>query len=138
MLQKKILNNHNTNLSFFSRGLSNRKNSFHSIFLTKFFLKKKNYLHGIKTCNLAFFKTDCIRVNGFNNDFEAWGREDSEFVVRLLNIGINRKNVHFNMIQFHLWHPSSPRDFLQKNDSILQSTISNQLNWCESGLNKYL
>ena len=68
---------------------------------------------------MAFFKKDCINVNGFNNDFEGWGREDSEFVVRLLNSGINRKNTLFNAIQFHLWHHESSRISLSKNDSIL-------------------
>ena len=118
--------------------MRNRKNSIYSIFLSRIFIKRKNYLKGIKTCNLAFYKSDCIQVNGFNNDIEGWGREDSEFAIRLMNNGINRKNIHFNMIQFHLWHKETSREVLQKNDSILQATISKQLNWCDRGLNKYL
>jgi glycosyltransferase involved in cell wall biosynthesis len=137
-ITKKIIDNQNKNLSLFSRGLRNRKNSIYSIFLSRIFIKRKNYLKGIKTCNLAFYKSDCIQVNGFNNDIEGWGREDSEFAIRLMNNGINRKNIHFNMIQFHLWHKETSREVLQKNDSILQATISKQLNWCDRGLNKYL
>ena len=99
--------------SLFSKGLSNRKNTIYSVFFAKLFSKKKNSIKGIKTCNLAFYRKDCIEVNGFNNDMIGWGKEDSEFIVRLLNNGINRKNVHFNLIQFHLWqllpknHPSA-------------------------------
>ena len=40
---------------------------------------------------MAFYRKDCLNVNGFNNEFEGWGREDSEFVVRLINSGVKRK-----------------------------------------------
>jgi len=135
---KKFLNTNNIMLSFFARGLSNRKNTLHSNFLSSFFSTKKNYLHSIKTCNLAFYKIDFIRVNGFNNNIEGWGREDSEFVVRLLNSGLNRKNVRFQMIQFHLWHQNYSRTSLLKNDLILEASINKKLKWCDNGINKYL
>ncbi|MBL7004657.1 MAG: glycosyltransferase family 2 protein [Gammaproteobacteria bacterium] len=127
-----------TNFSFLSSGIQNRKNAIHSNFLSRLFSKKKNYLRGIKTCNMAFFKQDCININGFNNDFEGWGREDSEFVVRLLNSGIHRKNLRFNAIQFHLWHHENTRSSLQQNDTLLQNTIDNNVKWCDNGIDRYL
>jgi len=123
---KIVLNNSDMDFSFTSSGLKNRKNAIHSNSLSRLFSNKKNTLRGIKSCNLAFFKQDCISVNGFNNEFEGWGREDSEFIMRLLNSGINRKNVRFNAIQFHLWHNENIRDSLEKNEAILQNTINNQ------------
>jgi len=126
------------NFSFFSKGLSNRQNSIYSLFLAQLFLKKKNLLKGIKTCNMGFYRQDCLNINGFNNQIEGWGREDSEFIVRLFNSGINRKHVYFNLIQYHLWHKESARDLLAKNEKILQNTIKNKLLYCDSGLNKYL
>lgn len=126
------------NFSFFSSGINNRKNSIHSNTLSKLFSKKKNYLRGVKTCNMAFFKKDCININGFNNDFEGWGREDSEFVVRLLNSGINRKNIRFNAIQFHLWHNENTRTSLQQNNMLLQNAIDNNAKWCSNGIDRYL
>jgi glycosyltransferase involved in cell wall biosynthesis len=135
---KKIIAGQNKNISIFSRGLRNRKNSIYSVFLSRIFIKRKNYLNGIKTCNLAFYKSDCIQVNGFNNDIEGWGREDSEFVIRLMNNGINRKNIHFNMIQYHLWHQNSPREYLRKNQLMLEHTIQKKLKRCNNGLNEYL
>ena len=44
---------------------------------------------------MAFYRKDCININGFNNDFEGWGREDSEFVVRLINSGVKKKKCSF-------------------------------------------
>ena len=123
--------------NLFSQGLSNRINSIYLSFFAKLFVKKKNYIKGIKTCNLAFYRKDCIAINGFNNDMIGWGRDDSEFVVRLLNYGINRKNIHFNLIQFHLWHKKSSRSFVKDNDEILRNSINNQNKWCESGINKF-
>jgi len=135
---EKVLANKKINFSFFSRGIKNRKNAIHSNFLSKLFSKKKNYLRGIKTCNMAFFKQDCIDINGFNNDFEGWGREDSEFIVRLLNSGINRKNIRFNALQFHLWHNENTRASLQQNDILLQNAIDNNIKWCNNGIDRYL
>ena len=134
----KILDSKKISFSFFSSGLKNRKNAIHSNLMSKFFSTKKNYIHGIKTCNIGFYKQDCININGFNNDFEGWGREDSEFIVRLLNSGINRKNVHFNAIQFHLWHKDNSRESLERNNLILKEAINNRIKWCDNGINRYL
>ena len=87
---------------------------------------------------MSFYKKDCININGFNNDFEAWGREDTEFAVRLLNSGVLRKNIRFNAIQFHLWHLENNKISLAKNDLLLKSTISSNSKWCNNGIDKYL
>ena len=132
---KKTLEKNNINFSFFSTGIKNRKNSIHSKVLSIIFSKKKNHLKGIKSCNMAFYKKDCFDINGFNNEFESWGREDSEFVVRLMNNGIRRKNVRFKAIQFHLWHNENIRNALDKNNAILQETIKKNSQWCNNGIN---
>ena len=134
----KALKDINIQFLFFSQGIQNRKNAIHSNFLSKLFSKKKNYLRGIKTCNMSFFKKDCTNINGFNNAFEGWGKEDSEFIVRLLNSGINRKNLRFNAIQFHLWHNENTRASLKKNDMIFNNAIDNKTKWCDNGISEYL
>jgi len=135
---KKAFTEKNIKFSFFSKGIRNRKNSLYSLFLAKIFTRKKLKLKKVRTCNIAFFKNDAININGFNNSIEGWGREDSEFVNRLTNSGIICKVVHFSLIQFHLWHHESNREFLPKNDEILKTSIDKKLEWCDSGLNKYL
>ena len=66
---KLILKKREVFLSFFSSELQNRKNAIHSNILSSLFSSEGSNIRGIKTCNLAFFKNDCIRINGFNNDF---------------------------------------------------------------------
>ena len=132
------INNQTTYFYFLDNGLKNQKNSLYSNQLSRIFSAKKTHLKGIKTCNMSFFKSDCISVNGFNENFEGWGREDSEFVVRLFNYGVFRKTLRFKAIQYHLFHHESSRGRLHGNDAILQYSIANRLNWCDDGINKYL
>tara|TARA_B100000795_G_scaffold243617_1_gene207623 strand:- start:210 stop:1007 length:798 start_codon:yes stop_codon:yes gene_type:complete len=131
---KKALSKKLVNFSFLTFGLTNRKNCIHSKLLSKIFSNKKNNLRGIKSCNMAFYRKDCLNINGFNNEFEGWGREDSDFVVRLIHSGVNRKNIRFNAIQFHLWHNENSRKSLKNNDEILNQSINNGNYWCENGI----
>jgi len=135
-LTQEILNGNKVNINFFQKNILNRKNSIRSLFLSKIFSGSKNSLFGIKTCNMSFFLHDFYLVNGFNNDIEGWGREDSEFCSRLMNAGIRRKNLRFGAIQYHLWHGLENRKSLKNNDLILKNTIDQKLTWCKSGANE--
>ncbi len=119
--------------SFFESGLQNRKNR-----ITKIFSKSNKNLKGIKTCNMAFFKKDCLSINGFNEDFVGWGREDSEFAVRLINNQILRKNIKFSAIAYHIFHNENSREMLEVNDKILDNAKNNNLITCVNGINKYV
>ena len=132
---KKTLLKKEIKFSFFSPGLLNRKNAIHSKFLYGVFLSKKNHLRGVRSCNMGFYLKDCLNINGFNNDFEGWGREDSEFVARLINSGIQRKDIHFVAIQYHLCHNEVNRKSLKKNDILLETSIKNGIQYCENGDN---
>lgn len=125
-------------ISFFDAGIENRKNRIRSRFFSRLFSRKTMKLAGIRTCNFAFWKHDAVRVNGFNEDFIGWGREDSEFAVRLINSGINRKNLRFKALVYHLYHPENRRDNLAYNDRLLEAAITGKLTWCENGLNRHL
>jgi glycosyltransferase involved in cell wall biosynthesis len=135
---KQIIQEKKINFSLFTFGLKNRKNAIYSKFLSKIFTIKNNHIQGIKSCNLAFYRKDFFNVNGFNNEFEGWGREDSELAIRLINSNVNRKNVRFNAIQFHLWHNDNPRPTLAKNNLILENAIINSTTWCENGINSII
>jgi len=135
---KKLLNKKRYKICSFENGLKNRQNTIHNTSLSKLFSTQKNSLEGIKTCNMSFFKADCLHINGFNEDFIGWGREDSEFVVRLLNSGIKRKNIKFNCLAYHIWHTENSRKSLEKNDTLLTYAMEHNLSWCTNGINKYL
>ena len=87
---------------------------------------------------MGFFKKDYVSVNGLDEAFIGWGREDSDLFVRLLNSGIKRKNIKFAAITYHLWHPILSRDSLSTNDALLQKSIDAQSKWCKKGVDQYL
>jgi glycosyltransferase involved in cell wall biosynthesis len=97
---------------------------------------KGQRLRGIKGCNLAFFKADLEQVNGFNESFVGWGREDSELVVRLFRLGRSRKDLPFAAALYHLWHRVNSRESLPENDAILQAAMDSPAFSCTHGIVK--
>ncbi len=133
---KDVFKEQQIRFNFFCKGIENRKNAIHLSFLSKIFSQKRNYLKSIKTCNMSFYRDDCIKINGFNEDFNGWGREDSEFAVRLMNSGINRKTLKFKANQYHIWHFENTKARLSENDFLLNKSIKNSLTWCQNGIKK--
>ena len=128
----------NISVSLFEKGLKNRKNALRFPLLSRLLAFNSSSIAGIRSCNMSFFRNDCIRVNGFNEDFVGWGREDSEFAVRLVNSGILRRNVRFSALACHLGHRENPRQSLADNDRILEQAILGKLTTCRNGIDKYL
>ena len=120
---------------FTTPGVKNRKNCIRSPLLSRLFSFSSKRLSGTKTCNFAFWKEHAEIVNGFNEDFIGWGREDSEFTARMLHSGTRRQNLKFKAIAYHLYHKTNSRKLIEKNDLILKHTIKNKLTWCKNGLN---
>lgn len=132
-----ILNGLPPSYSFLQTGIKNRINAIYSSGLSLLLSKKSQQHRGIKSCNMSFFKTDCEAVNGFNEDFIGWGREDSEFVERLYNVGLQRHNVKCRCVAYHLFHDEQPRSSLPQNDALLKQAMDKKLDWCVNGIDKY-
>ncbi len=124
--------------SIFSKSIKNRKNALRCPLLSSLFSRKSRSLKGIRTCNFALFREDLLAVNGFDNRFVGWGREDSEFAARLLNSGMVRKDLRFAAIAYHLYHKESTREALKENDRRLERTIKEKLVRCEDGINRFM
>ena len=118
-------------------GIGNRVNALALNWLSPFVPTPRNPLAGVRSCNMGFWLTDATRVNGFNERFEGWGREDSEFVARLVNAGVRRRKLKFGGIMYHLWHPERPRDALDANDALLAEVRHKGTVWAEQGMDKY-
>lgn len=123
--------------SFFSSDIRNRHNMLDSLVLSRIFTKIRNNDQSTRGCNFALWKRDAVSVNGYNEDFEGWGREDSEMVVRLLNKGLNRIYLKFQAAVYHVYHKDNSREMLEGNDRIYQKSRNERLTACDNGLNKY-
>jgi len=92
---------------------------------------------GAMTCNLAVWRADFYRVNGFNEAFVGWGHEDAEFVGRLINAGIYRKEGRFAAPVLHLWHRSNDRTGEPENLRRLHAHLAAGLTRAELGVDRY-
>ena len=97
-----------------------------------------NHLIAIKSCNLAAWRSDLVRVNGFNEAFEGWGPEDKELCVRFDNAGVLRQSLLFGGIAVHLHHASASRAALPANQALLAEARSARKIRCERGLDGHL
>lgn len=88
----------------------------------------------IKGCNLAMWRTDLDRINGFDESFHGWGYEDSDIVVRLFNAGVMRKDGAFATEVLHLWHPESTRDQAGSNRELVVRRIADKTIRAAQGL----
>jgi glycosyltransferase involved in cell wall biosynthesis len=100
--------------------------------------RRRTDLRGIRGCNLAIWRADLVQVNGYNEAFVGWGREDSELAVRLMNQGVKRLDVRGWALCYHLWHPPASRTGLPANDQLLEQAAASAAKVCERGLNQYL
>lgn len=118
----------------FMKGVVNFFNGIRISFLQKPISIKRLSIVGIRGCNMAYWKADAFEVNGYNEEIHGWGREDSEFVARLVNNGIYKRNLRLGGIQYHIYHKEYDRKLLTKNDDILNQTINKKLITCKKGI----
>ena len=89
---------------------------------------------GARACNLAVWRADLDRVDGFDADYSGWGREDSDFIVRLLRAGVRRKDGTFATGVLHLWHAEADRSQLSANESKLSDIVAGDRVRAQRGL----
>jgi glycosyltransferase involved in cell wall biosynthesis len=83
-----------------------------------------NAFVALKACNLAAWRDDLVRVNGFDEDMVGWGPEDKELCARLGHSGVRRQTLLFGGIACHLHHPPASRAALPANLAILAATLA--------------
>jgi glycosyltransferase involved in cell wall biosynthesis len=76
---------------------------------------------GARSCNLAVWRSDLERVDGFDAAYSGWGLEDSDLLIRLMRAGVRRKDGNFATGVLHLWHPESDRSSLPENQRRLDA-----------------
>jgi glycosyltransferase involved in cell wall biosynthesis len=137
-LTDKALNNKLVDFDFFERGLSSRFNALYLPRLSWLISRKVDDLSRTRGCNQSFWLSDLKEVNGFNEDFVGWGREDTEFMVRMLNSGKHCFKMKLEGFGYHLYHPESSKAMLPANQKILDDAIATGTKRCANGLDKHL
>ncbi len=125
-------------LGLFAPDIQRRRHTFRSRLLSRLVFREHTGQRAIRGCNQAYWKSDLIRVNGFNEAFVGWGREDNEIAARLYNAGISRRNLKFQALAIHLHHTPRHAQVGEHNDEILRATIAAGRAWCAMDLNQHV
>jgi glycosyltransferase involved in cell wall biosynthesis len=137
-LSTKLIRSKNTQVHLTSKGLLNVFNGIRIPLLTPYLENyKQEDIYYLRGCNMAFWRKDLIKVNGYNEDFIGWGREDNEIGLRLINSGVKKRIIKFSGIVFHIYHPEKTRTGLNINDDLMQQAAVKKTVYCEKGLNQY-
>jgi len=89
---------------------------------------RRNMWQGARSCNLAMWRSDLDRVDGFDADYSGWGKEDSDIIIRLLHAGVRRKDGLFATGVIHLWHAEADRSRLSENEhKLAEVAASNRI-----------
>ena len=124
----------------FSAGIERRRNALRSPALSRAWLalKPRSAPRGIKTCNQGWWRGDLVRLNGFDERMEGWGREDVELAWRAWHAGIACRQLRFSGLAWHLHHQERHSDGESANDRWLEDTLARRTTRCEQGLDAHL
>ena len=141
-LTAKVIQSKRMRFGLYTKGSMNilngiRMRSIQSFLSTRYKVSGKDKYDG-KGCNMSFWKEDLIAVNGYDEAYYGWGKEDSDLVVRLINKGVKKKYLKMGGIAYHLFHKIVDRNRLQENILKMNETIENRATWAKVGLDQYL
>lgn len=88
----------------------------------------------LKGCNYSVARSDLVAINGFDEAFEGYGREDTDVELRLQHLGLKIQSLKGLALQYHVWHPR--RKFVAQNDSLLEEVRRSGRVRCTQGLDQ--
>lgn len=133
IFSKKIIH-----FNLFSSGIKKRARTIRLPFMMKFTEIVTERSSKLRGCNMSFWKSDFIKINGFNESLVGWGIDDSEMIERLHNIGIKGKRLKFAGIAYHIYHKEQDKNHIEINNEIERLTKEKKLTFIENGINQYL
>lgn len=127
-------------LGFFDRGLSRRRHTLRSPLLAAWALRgsRGQSDRAIKTCNQGWWREDLVMLNGFDERFEGWGREDKDLAVRAFHAGLQRRSLRFAGLATHLYHQERHQEGESPNDALLADTRATGRVRSPMGLDRHL
>ncbi|MDO4771725.1 glycosyltransferase family 2 protein [Porphyromonas sp.] len=115
-------------------------NTLRSRLMRKAFAKfygKKGLSHVIG-CNMSFWRSDLLAINGYNEAYEGWGAEDDDLVIRLLKNGVEKACVKGGGTVYHLHHGAYSQERVDANRKLLQKQMESVVCRVELGVDQYL
>lgn len=133
-----VLNQQTTRYNLFSKEIKNKTRTLHLPLLSNLYKPHQGISKKFRGCNVSFWRDDFIAVNGYNEDFEGWGREDSDLVIRMGNLGVKAKRLRYAGIVYHLHHTINSKENFETNDKMQNQTIAKKTVRVANGVDQYL
>jgi glycosyltransferase involved in cell wall biosynthesis len=134
----KIFSEKSIHFNYFSKGIKKRGRAIRIPYLMNFVKNVSKRSSKLRGCNMSFWKSDFIKINGFNENLVGWGIDDSEMIQRLHNIGIKGKRLKNVALAYHIYHNEQSRSNIDINNEIERQTTENKFTFIEKGINQYL
>lgn len=108
-----IIRSNDRRVSFFSTGVSKRQYALRSTLLARMFSTRgraySDDFEKIAGANMAFWRDDAVRVNGFNELFVGYGDDDRDFSKRLMHSGLDCLRLRHLALAYHFKHDDRAR-----------------------------
>jgi len=126
------------NIHFYSPGIYRKLNVIRLPFLTRFFYHYKEHAKE-RGCNMSFWRSDIIAINGYDERIIGYGYEDIDIGYRLRRLGLQKRFVKFKAIEFHLHHKNAETKNNMNHNQIIFDE-NNRMGIIKSplGVNQYL
>jgi hypothetical protein len=86
---------------------------------------------------MAFWKNDLLNVNGYNEEFSGWGKEDNDIASRLINAGVKLRFLKFGAIAYHLHHKTASMASVEKNQELFYKSKKDRITYINKGIDQY-
>jgi glycosyltransferase involved in cell wall biosynthesis len=93
----------------------------------------------LKGGNIGIWREDFDRLNGFDENFHAWGCEDDDLTYRVRAAGLKVTSILGRTRTYHLWHPpatSKPAAKWSEGQNVAYLKRRGRLTCCMNGLRK--
>jgi glycosyltransferase involved in cell wall biosynthesis len=130
-----IMKNHRNIVSCWERDLQSRLNTIRIPFLHKIITGPSYTYKRLRGCHMAFWKDDMIKINGFDERYTSWSREDSDIAMRMMHAGFKRINLKWAAICYHLHHHI--KQTTSDNDNMLFEVIRNKAIRSQIGIDQH-
>jgi glycosyltransferase involved in cell wall biosynthesis len=86
--------------------------------------------------NVGIHRSDYLRVNGYDENFQGWGCEDDDLRLRLRSAGVRIHSILDRTWTYHLWHPpgASTPDRWRDGSNVRYLRRQHRPVFCQNGL----
>jgi glycosyltransferase involved in cell wall biosynthesis len=128
-----LINSNNIDVTAYARGVIHRNNALRMPLLRFLGTRKVASSRSVRGSNLSYWKTDFIKVNGYNNEMNGWGHEDEELATRFINAGLKKKIIKLYAVQYHLHHQISSSNSEPEQRRLVDQTRQQHIAYCANG-----